>query len=278
MSDEKIVDIGNKPKIKKHRSPNYPYLGLREALTKTDLIRKTGGVHPVGFNSAMSAWGLKEGTTNSVIAALKAFGLIDVSGEKTQRQLTVSETARKILVDHSEKDVLLKKAALAPTLYAELWKKFGPDLPPTTKPISEYLIFTRHFNENVVDSVIADFQATIGYARLSGLDKMADTDSENDEYDIPDPSVTENEDNSSESGTVRKLTLPPRKDGVMYSISIDILEDGLIEVSSFGPVTMETFGLLKDVFDVKTKHESMDRFKKGIEEMFQKSMASADSD
>lgn len=255
--EQKTTEKPSNKGSKKHRSPNYPYLGLKDALAKTELLRQTGGVHAVGLNSAMSAWGLKgEGTTSSVIAALKAFGLVSVSGEGKHRQMTVSEVARKILIDHSEKSELLKKAALSPTLYKELWKKFGPDLPPTDKPISEYLIFERQFNEKVVDAVIADFKATITFANLTESDKLVDAGEESgiDENQSGPPIL---QSGANAGGTVGKKT-PAPKDGVMYSINLELLENGRINVvTSDGSLTSSTLKLLTEVFELKDKYEKV---------------------
>lgn len=238
-----------KSKTPKHRSPNYPYLGLKEALTKTELLRQTGGVHPVGLNSVMSAWGLKgEGTTSSVIAALKAFGLISVSGEGKHRQVVVSEAARKILIDHSDKSELLKKAALSPTLYAELWKRFGPELPPTDKPISEYMIFDRHFNERVVDAVIADFKATISFANLSESDKLEDnSDGEEDVYEEIDPP-------DETDSTKKKVRRQPPKDGeIVEELNFKLAPESNVALvfTSKQKVTQEDFGLLMRMLELQ---------------------------
>ncbi len=235
-------------KVKKHRSPNYPYVGLKEALEKTESIRKIGGIHPVGLTSAMSEWSYKEGTTNSVLAALKAFGLVDVTGEGKQRQLKVTEVARKILVDHSEKADLLKKAALNPTLYAELWKQFGPDLPPSDKPISEYLIFTRHFNEKVVSNVIKDFKDTISFANLSQSDKIEpDLDVEDDIYEEIDPT---DETDSNKKKVRRQL---PKDGEIVEELNFKLAPESNVSLvlTSKQRVTQEDFELLMKMLELQ---------------------------
>lgn len=250
MTEEATTEKPTNKGIKKHRSPNYPYLGLKDALTKTELLRQTGGIHPVGLNSAMSAWGLKgDGTTSSVIAALKAFGLITVSGEGKQRQMTVSEVGRKILIDHSDKSELLKKAALSPPLYGELWRKFGPELPPTDKPISEYLIFDRHFNERIVDGLIADFKATIVFANLTASDKINTQDDDvSEESDV-------NEEMDSGAKIRKAMEFVPKES--VFKASIELSKRGVLDVVFAGSMDNVTMPMLNELFQLKEKYQAL---------------------
>jgi len=236
----------------RHRSPNYPYIGLKDALEKAGKILDAGGIHPVGFAAAMSAWNYKSGSANSAIAALRSFKLIDVTGEGDKRQIKVTDDARKILSDHSEKAELLKKVALGPTLYKELWDKYNGELPPSNKVISEYLVFTRHFNPAVVDAVIKDFRDTIAFANLSTSDIIENDGGEPNEVD--DPPANENKGGDSGSGKGGTNKPPALGKGIMFNITIDVLEDGQINVTNGGTLTSETFAILGDVFKLKEKY------------------------
>lgn len=240
--------------VKKHRSPNYPFIGLSEAVDRARSIQAEGGIHFVPFIAAMDAWNYKAGTTNSVIAALKAYGLIDVTGEGDKRSIRVTEVARKILDDHSDTPRLLKEAALAPPLYSELWVKYGPSLPPSDKVISEYLKFERNFNPSVVDGIIKDFRATIAFSSLGNSDNIVEMD---DPVDVTsDDSDGGIGDNGETGGTKGTKTPPPLKDGVMYNINIEVLDGGQINVTTAGELNPRTFTLVSDIFKIKEKHEA----------------------
>jgi hypothetical protein len=244
-------------KKKKLRSPNYPYIGLEEAVSKTQLLLEHGGLHEIPFNSAMAAWGYKAGTTNSVIAAIKAFGLINVIGEGEKRKVQLTEVARKILKDgHPEKERLIKESALMPSIYQDLWTKFNGNLPPSDSLIDNYLEFDKKFNPEVIKGLIKDFRATVAYAKLNQSDKI-----ESDE--LNDGLVSPPKNDTSGNGSLIKgdsdggrFTSPPKlSEGVMYSITIDVLNDGQINIETAGGLNSKTMALLTDVFTLKEKHE-----------------------
>ncbi len=190
----------------RQRSPNYPAIGLEKALEKVNTIYEQGKMNPVPLPAAFQMWNYKEAAGNQTVAALKAFGLIDVTGEKEYRQLHVTENARRILRNHQDRDRLLREAAIKPELHKELWGKYQENL-PADSIIRHYLIFERpaRFNEESVDSFIAQFKNTIVFAKLSLSDKvreeedgeghnereaMTDTDSahrERKQKDLPPP-------------------------------------------------------------------------------------------
>lgn len=261
MSQDQTTSAGKR----KHRSPNYPYIGLQEALTRAQQIQNEGGIHSVPFRAAMEAWGYKAGTTSSVIAALKSFGLVDISGEGEQRHIRVSERCRKILADHSDTPDLLIEAALSPALYRDLWEFFSGTLPPSDKLISEHLTFTLGFNPGVVDSVIKDFRATIAFARMDKLNHYRlNAEGANIEIRGGEASLLTGRNITAEVPEENLVSVkddpPPRKTskpgiGVMFNITIDVLEDGQINVTNGGTLTSETFSILSDVFKLKEKHE-----------------------
>src|SRR5690349_1390279 len=74
-----LKDEKKKDKKKRHRSPNYPAVGLRDAVERVRSLYKADGkagappdvaATHIGFASA-------HGEAMSVIAALKKFGLVD---------------------------------------------------------------------------------------------------------------------------------------------------------------------------------------------------------
>src|SRR5262245_48557307 len=107
----------------RHRSPNYPVVNLQSALEYLDkLWAYAKGRHPVPIGSAaVDAWGMKPGSAYGlqVVGALKSFGLIEDKGSKETRQIMVSDVGAKIRGGHSDRDSLLKEAALAPPIHRE---------------------------------------------------------------------------------------------------------------------------------------------------------------
>jgi len=167
--------MARKPGQARHRSPNYPFIGLEKAIERTRQIYDQDRRHEVPMKVACEQrWEYKPGGSQAdqTIAALKAYGLIDVNGNGNSRTIRVSDRAYRILLNATDASERIKDAALSPAINGELWQKYGTDGLPTNDLIRHYLIFERHFNEDIVDSFIANFRETISFAKLDSSDKI----------------------------------------------------------------------------------------------------------
>ncbi|HLA94798.1 MAG TPA: hypothetical protein VK612_03685 [Pyrinomonadaceae bacterium] len=250
-----MTETEENSKQKKFRSPNYPFIGLKEALKKATVLKEKGGLFEVPFRSAMELWKYKVGSTSQTIAALKAFGLITVTGEGESRKMKVTDVARKILGEHPERPQLLKEAAVKPPVYQDLWRQFGGGVLPADSIIANYLEYDRKFNPEVIKGVISDFRDTITFANLSTSDKIASTDVDSEEVNTPvNTSETNNQDKDDIEQNKKASVL---KGGVMYSINIELLEDGQINIAtSDGSLTSKMLKLLTEVFELKERYET----------------------
>ena len=175
-------------KVKRNRSPNYPVISLKSALTYLDKLHDfANGQHPVPMLSVFEgAWEMKKGSAygKQVVAALKAFGLITDEGTGDGRKIRVSDDGSKIRGKHTDRPALLKKAAIAPKIHKELWGEFasGDGLPPAVT-MRQYLVFDRRgnrFNEASVDDFIAEFVETIKFAEIENSTSFEPDTSKND--------------------------------------------------------------------------------------------------
>lgn len=164
-SDEKSVT-----KQVKHRSPNYPFIGLEEALHRLGQINDVGRGHFIPIGTARSTWGYKRNAGDRTAAALKAYGLIEVRGSSEKRELKPTEVGVKILEGHSQKLELIKQAALSPDIHKELWEKYGGKL-PADMVVKEFLRWEKNFNPENVDKFLQQFHDTITFANLGESDK-----------------------------------------------------------------------------------------------------------
>jgi len=82
------------------RSPNYPVLNLEKAIEKIHQLHGKCQTHPCGVGFAQDLWGYKKFSSvgDQCVAALKSFGLIEVTGAGDSRQLRVSEVGRRIVL------------------------------------------------------------------------------------------------------------------------------------------------------------------------------------
>lgn len=171
----KVSEVSAKTKKKpRQRSPNYPSIGLGKALERVRNLYDDAKSHPIPVGVAQEKWGFKRlsSAADQEVAALKSFGLLDVSGTGDSREVRVSDMARRIILNSPESADLLKKAALKPLIHLELWSKYGGGGLPSDDILRAYLIFERSFNEMFVDSFIAQFRGTLSFAKIEEGDNI----------------------------------------------------------------------------------------------------------
>src|SRR4051812_39463359 len=130
MSEENEHGQAPEHKSKRHRSPSYPTIGLREAVDRLKKFYAIDGkagapsdiaVRHMGFSTA-------HGSALSALSALKKFGLVsDGNGRMvpTQRALEIVNLPE----SDPRRTKALKDAAVAPPIYQELLKDSPHGLP-----------------------------------------------------------------------------------------------------------------------------------------------------
>lgn len=147
---------------------------LQVALEKARKLWDKSKRFPVPLQVVASAmdYGVKSSSFAQAISTLRSYGLIDITGVGSDRKAVVSDLGQKILLEHKDRDRLIQEAALSPTIFRELWDEFfKPDdgMAPDESMI-HYLRWDRAdgvFNEGVILPLIADFKATVGFAKLA---------------------------------------------------------------------------------------------------------------
>src|SRR5437879_1101818 len=152
----------------RHRSPNYPSIGLRAAVGKIDTLYKNGGLAPLMKVTALKQMGFENpaGDAARVLSAVRSFGLIEDIGED---RLKLSQRGIDIVArqsDAPQRLAALRAAASSPPIYKEILTEFeGSGIPPDGTLRSE-LIAAKKFNPNAVDSFIRDFRDTLDFSGL----------------------------------------------------------------------------------------------------------------
>jgi hypothetical protein len=182
MSLEIIMSTGPEAEVKKgrNRSPNHPAIDLREAVERTAAMREKYALLDVPVHLAHSLWGYKEhgSAGNQCVAALKAFGLIDVKGEGLARKIAVSPAGERIVRNAPDRTALLKAAALAPAVHSEVVEHYRPhDIPAGDDLLHQYLVWDRpdgsRFNEDAVEGFISRLRSTLAFAGIRNTDTTA---------------------------------------------------------------------------------------------------------
>lgn len=157
---------------KRVRSPNYPSIDLEEALYKAEQLYDKEKTHFTSVDVAAKHWGYKSEATggSKVVAALRAYGFAETEGKRERRKIKLSDSGRRAVLGKRMKGKdfrkILQEAALRPSLHAELWDKWGAEL-PSDDAMSYYLVTDRRFNERFVADFIGKYRHTLEYSGLT---------------------------------------------------------------------------------------------------------------
>jgi hypothetical protein len=155
-------------KKKRQRSPNYPTVGLREAVDRVKKFIVADG--RAGATSAIAAkhigFSSAHGQAYSVLAALKKFGLVEDRDGRivpTQRAVEINSLPE----NDERRKKAIRDAALSPTIYAELIKEYAATGLPHEETLAGELEAYKGFNPNGVKEFLKGFKETLEYAGLS---------------------------------------------------------------------------------------------------------------
>lgn len=160
------------PAARRQRSPSYPAVGLEQALDRAGELYRNFGRSPAHVEVALKAlgYGPKSGGGRVLVAALKKFGLLSDQGNRDRRQVQLTPLALRIILDpradSSEREQAIRTAAMTPTIYRELWDRYGPSL-PGDDTLAYYLRVERAFTDSAVREFVPQFRATVDFARLA---------------------------------------------------------------------------------------------------------------
>lgn len=181
----------------RHRSPNYPFLDLKAAIDCTAVLYRADGKHPMTVELAHHRWKYRAFSSGGeqTVAALRAYGLINVDGQGKKRKVRVSDSAERIIRKAPNHEELLREAALKPAIHHELWARYSQSGLPSNENIRTYLEWDREegtFNKEVIDGVIKRFRDTLELAKLPNeniVENGHETKevNENDDNDSPKP-------------------------------------------------------------------------------------------
>ncbi|HLX83151.1 MAG TPA: hypothetical protein VKR59_04605 [Terriglobales bacterium] len=147
----------------KMRSPNYPAVGLSEAVNRVRALWSKEKRTPVDAAVAAEAIGYSglSGPSRTALASMKKYGLVD-SDDRTVR---VSDRALQILHPASEEEELtaLQMAALSPELFRQL---FESQRDASDVALKSYLINKLGFSEVGARQLIKAFRDTMTFAKL----------------------------------------------------------------------------------------------------------------
>jgi hypothetical protein len=204
--------------VPKTRSPNYPTYKLEAALGKVKELWDSFKQHSMPVNAVFEKMGFtpSSSTAAQALAALKAYGLVEIQGNGDDRKVAVSVDAAKIIAKHPDGPKLLQKVALAPKIHKELADRFmtAGELAPDAA-ITHYLCFDRKeglFNHQSVVPFLRQFKSTLAFANVNSSAKMSE-ENEPPLDDKPETEIKVGDAVQWVSGGVAQFTTPKRVSG-----------------------------------------------------------------
>lgn len=162
------------PKLKRERSPSFPFIPLQHTIKRLLEFEATFGRHPTPAKHSGSAWGMKGWTSQAqqTLAALKAFGLVDYAGSGTDLTAFITEDGRTYLraQQDSIKFEVLKRIAIKPKAIGKYFNEWGADRPPDAVCLDR-LVLKDGFTESAAKLFLNVYDNTIAYAGLADSDK-----------------------------------------------------------------------------------------------------------
>ena len=150
------------------RSPSFPFISLPEAVHRARELHDAERRNLVHADVAVAHWGYARSSSGGkqTIAALRAYGLLeDLRGE-----LRLTDRAQHILVREpgsTERNDLLRAAALSPPLFSKLWDRYGADL-PSDKSLRSWLVLEIKVNERSVEELLRSYRETLACIGVAG--------------------------------------------------------------------------------------------------------------
>lgn len=202
--------------IKRFRSPPYPAMNLAKAVERAGELYAKAMHHAVGLPVLADAWsyGAKSSGLSATAAALQLFGLLNGQGTGPKRRFQLTDVALRIIKDAdpaSEKRVAaLRTAAMAPNVYADLWRTYGSASDVSDVVIRNFLTLDRSeagkapYGDAAANEIIRSYKETLVFAGIrddAGIQNPSDGD------EIDDPGVDQEQSNLDDF--VRNITRVP---------------------------------------------------------------------
>jgi hypothetical protein len=155
-------------KKKRHRSPNYPTVGLREAIERLKKFMAIDG--RAGASAEIDArhigFATSHGLAYSVLSALKKFDLVaDKDGRVVPTQRAIEITSLPETDERRAKAI--REAAIMPPIYSELIEQYRITGLPSDETLEGELKAYKGFNPNAVKEFIKAFRETLEFAGLT---------------------------------------------------------------------------------------------------------------
>lgn len=219
------------------RSPSYPAISLPEAVVRLQAIYDKEGTSPADREVIAQSMGYsgRSGSSDSVIAALSHFGLLEDAGN---RALRISRSGLDIVLGEFgeiERANAVREAAEKPTLFLELARQFGGSR-FSDRNVETFLI-KNGFNQNAAARAAKAYRDTIEFVEQETRGLRSDSSrsvlQEGSQPTISDTSAGSLASASAEQGTPEQLS----SDRSVWILPVD--DDKEVRLDFRGPLTSD---------------------------------------
>ncbi|MGE8940490.1 hypothetical protein ACO2I3_01115 [Leptospira interrogans] len=187
MGDEnELPDEG----VRRHRNPTFPFISLSKAVERARQLHGKARQQSVSMSVLADAWdyGEKSSGLTQTAAALIQYGFLDDVGSGDRRRFSLTNDAARIVMDQDPQSEkvrrALRRAALAPKMFTELWARYRNAKGIADVAIEGYLTLDRSdvglavFSRISARELISVYRATLATAGLDGDDVSVDDSAE----------------------------------------------------------------------------------------------------
>ena len=229
----------------KMRSPNYPAVGLPEAIRSIQQIWDAEKRTPVPIDVLGAAMGYKSvsGPVRTKVAAIRKYGLLEQSGSNFK----LSDLGMQILhslPDSQERQDAINAAAMRPEAFRELYETH---MEASDQALKSHLLMKKSFSEAGAKQFIKAFRDTLSIANpvnSSYSPQEEESDSEDDAMEMASstPVYDRAKEEKSKSTKVPRFNLPFETGNQApaiqsYSFALSMPRNVRAELKLFGQVT-----------------------------------------
>lgn len=241
---------------RKPRSPRYPQLPLREAIERVGKVHRAERTHRVEKEAVARdlGYGGINGASVSLIGTLKLYGLLheDKEGVRVTEDAVILLRAPEDDPDRAE---VLRRAAFAPKVFAELREAYGDDLSELPSETTlQYRLEKRGFLEKAAGEVIRVYRDNLELVLEEAPEYTAEV-AEDDRAEVETPMQPAQEVLSSGRAVgIRSTGSVAEPQPVMAPATVlqfQISQNSSARIELIGEVTQEALDRLAKILDAQ---------------------------
>lgn len=155
---------------KRMRSPDFPYITLRDSIANIERLYGAAKINfvPVPVGLGKMGISLKSSLAQRGLASMLSYGLLSDKGTGKEKQIKVSDLARKIMIETNDIERLrsIRDAALNPPIMRKAFDTWGASGLPDENTIKSLLELQWGFTDRAAVRFASVVRENFDYARL----------------------------------------------------------------------------------------------------------------